>query len=328
MIYALITLVLTLSAGLFSRSRAEVTYSSKAGLAWGGNSDEMVQFTSTGKVSWYYTWSPKSYVSNANIEFVPMLWGGRQTNEFSSSINNTVAGGGITAVLGMNECVLSLKISFHGVDALLFRPQEIQQSNLTPSEGADMWKTYIEPLHSQFEGVRLGSPAPSGAPSGKTWLEQFLTECDGCTIDFIALHWYDINSTQFISYLQDFHETFDRPIWVTEWACQNFNDVDNQCSTEEIEVFLNVTQSFMDNTDWVERYAWFGAMTDLQGVNPDNALMDSGGDINSLGKQYTGDEDNTPQGMSDGHSSSLPATSVRWLLWTLFFLRFAPILAI
>lgn len=23
----------------------------------------------------------------------------------------------------------------------------------------------------------------------------------------------------------------------------------------------------MDNTDWVERYAWFGAMKDMQGVN-------------------------------------------------------------
>ncbi|KAK0448716.1 glycoside hydrolase [Armillaria borealis] len=309
--YMLTTLVFTLLAVLFSRSRAEVTSSSKAGLAWGGNNNEIAQFTSTGKVSWYYTWSPKSYVPDTNIEFVPMLWGGRQTNEFSSTINDTVAGGGVTAVLGMNE------------------PQETQQSNLTPSEGADMWKTYIEPLHSRFEGVRLGSPAPSGAPSGKTWLEQFLTECDGCTVDFIALHWYDVNSTQFISYLQDFHETFDRPIWVTEWACQNFNDADNQCSEEEIQVFLNVTQSFMDNADWVERYAWFGAMTDLQGVNQDDALMNSDGDINSLGKQYTGDEDNIPHGTSDGaHSSSLPATSVRWLLLTFFFLHFAPILAI
>ncbi len=200
----LTTLVFTLLTVLFSRSRAEVTSSSKAGLAWGGNNNKIAQFTSTGKVSWYvaasssapltfillryYTWSPKSYVPNTNIEFVPMLWGGRQTDEFSSTINDTVAGGGVTAVLGMNEYVaLSLRSSFHDVDVLLFRPQETQQSNLTPSEGADMWKSYIEPLHSRFEGVRLGSPAPSGAPSGKTWLEQFLTECDGCTVDFIAL---------------------------------------------------------------------------------------------------------------------------------------------
>ena len=30
---------------------------------------------------------------------------------------------------------------------------------------------------------------------------------------------------------------------------------------------MNATQSFMDETGWVERYSWFGAMRDLQGVN-------------------------------------------------------------
>ena len=30
---------------------------------------------------------------------------------------------------------------------------------------------------------------------------------------------------------------------------------------------MNATQSFMDETEWVERYAWFGAMKQLQGVN-------------------------------------------------------------
>ena len=77
----------------------------------------------------------------------------------------------------------------------------------------------MQPLKAQ--GIRLGSPAPSSALSGKTWLQDFLTACGGtCIVDFIALHWYGINSTQFIIYLQDFHDTFQRPIWVTEWACQ------------------------------------------------------------------------------------------------------------
>lgn len=49
-----------------------------------------------------------------------------------------------------------------------------------------MWKTYLEPLKTR--GVRLGSPAPSSAPSGKIWLQQFLDACaGGCTVDFIAL---------------------------------------------------------------------------------------------------------------------------------------------
>ncbi len=48
---------------------------------------------------------------------------------------------------------------------------------------------------------------------------------------------------------------------------QNFNNADEQCSQQDVVDFMNATQEFMDNTDWVERYAWFGAMEDLQGVN-------------------------------------------------------------
>jgi hypothetical protein len=81
------------------------------------------------------------------------------------------------------------------------------------------------------------------------------------------IDWYDVNATAFKNYLEDYHTTFQRPLWVTEWACQNFNDKNKQCSQNDIVLFLNETQTFMDNTDWVERYSWFGAMTDMQGVN-------------------------------------------------------------
>ncbi|RDB16884.1 Alkali-sensitive linkage protein 1 [Hypsizygus marmoreus] len=217
----------------------------------------------------YYSWSP--YAVETDLEFVPMLWGQKSVNQFSSTIKQTISQLGVKAVLGMNE------------------PQERGQSNLTPEEGAEMWKAYLEPLRAQ--GVRLGSPAPSSAPSSKTWLQAFLAACaGGCTVDFIALHYYDVNATQFIEYLNDYHSTFQRPLWVTEWACQNFNELEKQCSHNGIVEFLNKTQAFMDNSAFVERYAWFGAMKALQGVNQDNALMDSKGKINALGKQYIGAE--------------------------------------
>ncbi|KAJ7040733.1 glycosyl hydrolase catalytic core-domain-containing protein [Mycena alexandri] len=256
-------------------SRAvSVNSSSKAGIAGGGDADtDMQQFTTSGKVSWYYEWSVSSDVSNTDLEFVPMLWGQKdvaQWTDASDGINATISQHKPTAVLGFNE------------------PQETGQSNLTPQQGADLWKTYIEPLHAQ--GLRLGSPAPSSAPSGKTWIQDFLTACAGaCTVDFIALHYYDVNATKFIDYLTDFHNTFQRPIWVTEWACQNFNN-GPQCTASEVAEFLNTTQSFMDAQDWVERYAWYGVMRDLGGVNPLDAMMSSDGKINDLGQQYIGTE--------------------------------------
>jgi len=48
---------------------------------------------------------------------------------------------------------------------------------------------------------------------------------------------------------------------------QNFVEAGKQCSQQDVIDFMNATQSFMDKTEWVERYSWFGAMKEMQGVN-------------------------------------------------------------
>ena len=85
--------------------------------------------------------------------------------------------------------------------------------------------------------------------------------------------WYGIDAQAFIAYLEDYHNTFQKPLWVTEWACQNFVDFNAQCSPEGVVQFLNVTQSFMDATPYVERYAWYGAMPNTGDVNPVRRLF-------------------------------------------------------
>jgi hypothetical protein len=198
-----------------------------------------------------------------------MFWGETVVDQFPSTIAQTLASAtrNITAILGMNE------------------PDQGGQSNIPPQTGVQLWTTFMEPLRAK--GLRLGSPALSSAPAGKTWLQDFFTACNGtCNVDFIALHWYGTDAQAFIAYLEDFHNTFQKPLWVTEWACQNFVDVNAQCSPEGVVEFLNVTQSFMDATDYVERYSWYGAMENTGDVNPSNALMDTNGRINALGDQY------------------------------------------
>ena len=147
----------------------------------------------------YYTWSPSK--ADIDLEFVPMLWGSNQVSDWESTINDTIKSANVTHALGFNE------------------PEIEGQSNISPSDGAALWKAHIEPLKAQ--GILLGSPAPSGAPAGKQWLLDWMNACQGgCTVDFIAVHYYDINSTGFMEYLTDYHNTFQRPVWVTEWACQ------------------------------------------------------------------------------------------------------------
>jgi hypothetical protein len=84
-----------------------VTSSSKAGIAGGGDAQtDMTQFTVTGRVSWYYTWS--LYSVDTDLEFVPMLWGQKDVTQWtdaSDGINATISQRKPTAILGMNECV-------------------------------------------------------------------------------------------------------------------------------------------------------------------------------------------------------------------------------
>lgn len=93
------------------------------------------------------------------------------------------------------------------------------QSNLSPQDAASIWQQYIQPLHNQ--GVRLGAPAVSAAPGGTQWLASFIAACSGCTIDFVPLHWYGDGSQYFEQYVNSFHDQFNYPIWVTEWASTN-----------------------------------------------------------------------------------------------------------
>ena len=140
----------------------------------------------------YYTWSSWPVTSRTNLEFVPMLWGSK-VDQFTSTINSSIKNlrPKVAAVLGMNELVSTIvNRAFAERLNVLFRPDIAGQSNLTPQQGAQMWIEHIEPLRSS--GLRLGSPATSSSPAGKTWLQNFFTACNGsCNVDFIALRRYN-----------------------------------------------------------------------------------------------------------------------------------------
>jgi len=268
-----LSLLATCRAGIIQQRQAPGNSTTgKTGLAWGGGDADITQFESQ-KVSWYYTWGPNNWVQGENnLEYVPMFWGPKNQDSFSTYVNQeTIASQGIKHVLGMNE------------------PEQTGQSNLTAAEAVQWWQTYMEPLRQY--GVSLGSPAMSAATRSKQWLIDFATACapvGGCNYDFLALHWYGIDTVKFTTYLEDIHTTFpDKPIWLTEFACHNFQDGGEQCTYADAVAFMNTTQAWLDKQDYIHRYAWFGAMKNPV-INPVNALMDQNGIINELGMQYTG----------------------------------------
>jgi hypothetical protein len=191
-----------------------------------------------------------------------MLWGPNQISDFKK----LVVKGYASIAMGFNE------------------PNEPGQSNMDPGYGATLWKEYLEPLLN--EGYELVAPTTSSDPNGRTWVDSWYKSCNGgCNPTYHGIHYYDITAQGMITYMQQWHTAYGKPIMATEFACQNFNG-GAQCSASQTAAFWETVIQFMDSTDWVVAYFGFGVMTDMQGVNTDNQLMTSAGKPTSLGTKY------------------------------------------
>lgn len=238
----------------------------KWGLGWPNGDASYLSNFARPNVGYLYTWSPylPSGLSELGIEGIPMLWGYNQVSDFQ----NLVVAGYANYVLGPNE------------------PNEPSQSNMSPADGASLWQQYINPL--QNEGYKLISPACTNDQSGLDWYQQFFAACSGCHVDAIAFHAYTTDAQSVIDYANTLHSTYNLPVWITEFADQNYSGTGGQATMDEVWSFASTIINFVDSTDWLEVAFPFGVMYDLQGVNTDNSLLASDGYPTSLGYTYFG----------------------------------------
>jgi O-glycosyl hydrolase len=190
-----------------------------------------------------------------------MLWGTKQISDFTRLVKPGYA----RYALGFNE------------------PDHAGQANLDPGNAASIWQQHMQPLKGQ--GYSLVSPAVTSGSSGKPWLQSFLKSCSGCNVDYISVHWYGTDPQQFIKYCEDFHTTFGKDLWVTEFACQNFSG-GAQCTESQVQNFMSTVTAWMDSTPYIAKYFAFGVMVNMQGVNPLNQLMGANGQPTALGWSY------------------------------------------
>ncbi|PFH52876.1 glycoside hydrolase family 128 protein [Amanita thiersii Skay4041] len=238
----------------------------KVGLAYPSDDISILRSFKTDKVSTVYNWSPYKVpgLDELGFDCASMLWGDKQIDDFQ----RLVKPGYCKYILGFNE------------------PNQPDQSNMTPQHAADVWRQFIDPKKDQ--GYTLISPACTNAPSGKQWIHDFLGACQGCRVDAIAVHFYGTSAEELIAYLQDFHATFNKDIWVTEFACQDFSGR-TSCSRDDVFKFMATAKGFMDNTPWVKKYFAFGVlgvMHDMYNVNPVNQLLGSNNQPTDLGWLY------------------------------------------
>jgi hypothetical protein len=201
---------------------------------------------------WSYDWD-NATTSTRDAEYVPMRHN-LNWNAYAN-INNKQNS---THALGFNE------------------PDKADQANMTVATAIAQWPNLLA------SGLRLGSPAPSDAASGLTWLYDFIAQADALNyrVDFVAVHFYKCGWTasQYYNWLLGIYQQTGRPIWITE-----FNNGANWCSTAPTQA-ENATRigefiEMLDNAPFVERYAiynWVGAERELV----------TGGTLNPAGVVY------------------------------------------
>ncbi|KAA8628763.1 hypothetical protein SMACR_07148 [Sordaria macrospora] len=255
---------------------------SKRGLTFPVSSpDPPFLFSKPGSlVSWLYNWSPRLTPGTGpgcSLHFVPMQWNHVYIDELPGHLNACYPDpdpecNGQPTILGFNE------------------PELPDQSNMDVALAAAEWLRVIEPLRRQ--GVRAGSPGISSAPQGVTWLREFMEaiRSQGSDVDFYCLHWYGgANLGGFYDYIWSTHHQLgpDKPVWITEFACTNWNQED-PIPKEEVENFCRESCKYLDTLDWVERYAWFGAMRPetIGNVGRWAAFLGDEGELTELGAWY------------------------------------------
>jgi len=220
--------------------------------------------------SWHYSWNYELHAQEPEgVEFVPMIWGAwADTAKVQAKIDyikNLKAEGKAKFMLGFNE------------------PDKTDQANMSV-EGALAYWPKLEAV-----GLPLGSPACAN-PTGE-WMQTFMEEAANrnLRIDFICVHWYGgVSVPGFLSRLQEIHELYNKPVWITEFAPADWNastPAESKHTKAEILSFMKEVLPALDDLDYVERYAWFSAK-ESSGPLGNAALFNDSNQLTTLGEFY------------------------------------------
>jgi hypothetical protein len=195
-----------------------------------------------------------------------MLWNNDPalTSVWANNVANAQEQYGTQSVLAFNEpdgCCSSCGMSCISVSA-----------------AANAYQQFIQPLAGQ---VALGSPAVTngvGPDIGMNWLEQFLSACHSCTFDFYQVHWYgDVsNPESFKLYVREFHQRFQKPLWITEFGTSTGTQA-------QVLDFLREVLPWLDEQEYVHRYAYFMAQA---AGSP--YLLNADETLTRIGRLYSG----------------------------------------
>lgn len=216
--------------------------------------------------SWYYTWgSSRPANSPETLKFTPMIWGYWGNKESILKTGAAAKAAGCRELLGFNE------------------PDEKKQSNLSVEKALEAWPTLMK------TGLRLGSPGcvhPDGA-----WMKQFMEEARKrrLQVDFVCVHSYGgTDANAFMNRLEQVAKQFRKPLWITEFACGDWQaktPQQNRHRPDQVLKFMESVIPRLEKARFIERYAWYSAPTTSNALGT-SALFEPDGSLTKLGSLY------------------------------------------
>ena len=210
-------------------------------------------------LGWYYNWNI-SKNSTLDLEYVPIRQN-RWWPDLSKPDWKTI---GTTTLLGYNE------------------PDHKDQSNLTVDQAIAGWPDLLA------TGLRVGSPAVSDG--GLNWLYQFIDKADAAKlrVDFVAVHYYRAYpkpsdpagaAAQLQQFVKGIHDRTHRPIWITEFNNgANWTKAPKPTYEQEKTTIAKMIE-MLDNTPYVERYAFYNWVEDVRNVQRKNGSLTPAGEV-------------------------------------------------
>ncbi|KAH8884377.1 hypothetical protein GQ53DRAFT_846306 [Thozetella sp. PMI_491] len=164
-------------------------------------------------------------------------------------------------------------------DTILFY-NEPERQNISAADAAEKWHSQMVGVLRMQKGKKLIGPSCASDDAGTKWLADFMVRMGTNRPDFLGLHYYGTDPEACKRYLTQMHDKYHLPVVVSEIAC-----IDRDA--KKVEHFTAVMANWMDKTDWVHEYAFFGCMRHVADnfVSPAAQLMDQNGKFTPLMKR-------------------------------------------
>jgi hypothetical protein len=156
---------------------------------------------------------------------------------------------------------------------------------MTPAEALAGWPAL------QALGPRLASPSVSfvNYTGSNDWLAEFMAgvASNGYRVDAINVHFYSITGSvdEMRSYLEAMHNTYNKPLVVSEWAMANFGAGTGFSQQQNADFAVGACQ-MMDQLPYVEAHCWYHAVEGTGFTWYGTAVLNADGTPNIIGNAF------------------------------------------